>query len=151
MLSVTNVLLLMGVIFMIVGGVSRSKVGKAGIVSGSAVDNVAVGIAVIGLILFFFGIILMKGGDSIKESTSKFSLMASLVLSVVLVIMTSVALGSKDLKTSGSSEQDSAKKNLKVMFGVILALSLVNVLVVGGYMRSVEGGISKKFGFDFEF
>lgn len=156
MLSVTNVLLLMGVIFMIVGGVSRSKCGKAGIVSNSAVESVAIGIAVIGLLLFIMGVMLKTGSDSNKEAVSKWALPASLLLSIILVIMSGFALGSKDLKAStmDTPAQKSAKSGLMWMFGVILALSLINVLVVGGVMYkggSIEGGISSQFGFDFEF
>ena len=156
MLSATNVLIIMGVVFIILGGVSRSQCGKAGIVSNSSVESVAIGIVIIGLLLLFMGSIAGI------ESVSKWALPVSLLLSIVLVIMTSVALGSKDLKTmlGNTPAQVTAKRNIKIMYGVILALALVNVLVVGGaiYKKgsmfqfgSVEGNISSKFGFDFEF
>ena len=162
MFSVTNVLLLMGLVFTIVGGVSHSKVGKTGIKAGSPVENVVLVLILIGILLFIFGLMLKVGDlpnkEYYKESVAKFALPLSLGLSVVLVIMTSVALGNKDLKNiEGTTEQKDAKKNLKIMFGVILGLSLVNVLVIGGVMlkgmpkNTVEGNISSKFGFDFEF
>jgi hypothetical protein len=146
----------MGVIFMIVGGVSRSKAGAAGIVSNSPVESVAIGIAVIGLLLFIMGVMIkFLDNSNTKNAVAKWALPASLVLSIILVIMSGFALGSKDLKASGmdTPAQKSAKSNLMWMFGVILALSLINVLVVGGVMKNggIEGSIASRFGFDFEF
>jgi len=157
MLSVSYVLILMGVVFMILGGVSRTLGGKAGIISNSPVESVAIGIAIIGILLFFLGIMLTAGSESQKATVAKWALPASMLLSIVLAIMSGLAVAGKDVKFSEqeSADQKAAKKHLTMMFGVILALSIVNVLVIGGGMMykggSIEGGISSRFGFDFEF
>ena len=151
MFSANVILIVMGLVFTIVGSVCRSKSGKAGIVSNSSVESVSIGIIFIGVLLLVAGVVLSIGPESQKEMVAKFALPITLILSIVLVVMSSVALASKDLKDEGTTDQKSAKKNLKVMFGVILALSLVNVIAMGVAIKneSSEGG--KRFGFDFEF
>ena len=157
MLSVTNVLLLMGFIFTLVGALSRSKAAKAGIKVGSQVDNVVMGIIVIGLLLFLMAAILeINSISSTKIPIPKAALLGvSLVLSIVLVVMSGVVLASKDLKDSGRSSETTdsknAKKNLKAMFVAILVLAIINVFAISGLMKTVEGDISSRFGFDFEF
>ena len=151
MFSANVILIVMGLVFTIVGSICRSKSGKAGIVSNSSVESVSIGIIFIGVLLLVAGVVLSIGPESQKEMVAKFALPITLILSIVLVVMSSVALASKDLKDEGTTDQKSAKKNLKVMFGVILALSLVNVIAMGVAIKkeSSEGG--KRFGFDFEF
>ena len=153
MFSANVILIVMGLVFTIVGSVCRSKSGKAGIVSNSSVESVSIGIIFIGVLLLVAAFMLSIGPASQKEMVAKFALPITLILSIVLVVMSIVALASKDLKDEGTTDQKSAKKNLKVMFGVILALSLVNVIAMGVAIKkeSSEGGISNRFGFDFEF
>ena len=151
MFSANVILIVMGLVFTIVGSICRSKSGKAGIVSNSSVESVSIGIIFIGVLLLVAGVVLSIGPESQKEMVAKFALPITLVLSIVLVVMSSVALASKDLKDEGTTDQKSAKKNLKVMFGVILALSLVNVIAMGVAIKNESSGGGKRFGFDFEF
>lgn len=158
---VAILIITMGIVYMIVGGMSRSTAGKAGIVTNSSVENVSVGIVIMGLLLLLVGGMLMFADEESKKKAASWVLPSALALSVITLIMTLVGAVSKDLDTkTGTPDQIDAKKNLKMKFWLIFALSMVTVVVVGGMMynehkekkeKTVEDDLTAKFGFDFEF